>query len=432
MRSTFFSCCLLLFITCVHAQVGKYVTVTDKNHVSCKVFLDYRILQYSGTDVIIHWDGGSSGGYASGTGTLKIDSKVQNQGVLDTSAAHRYFHQVYTGTLVKGKKQGKGTLSIYAFAETMAPWFSYTGYFNHDEFDGPGSFVSNWGYNKDTELDLKITKLPLWRRDYFFYEYKGNFRNGLISNTNYGEGKTYYIKPVGDESVYKGGVSNGQPEGTGEAYNNNPISPVGYSPGNYTGGFSHGKFSGQGKLSKGLTMSEGIFSNNMLNGKGKVTFSDGNVSIIPVKLDCSIKSIEGEFINNQSTGLTVIYFQHCEVFRFEGFTENGELNGTGKIEYLNGDVFRGNLTKGKMEGRGVYMFNNGDVFDGEFVGDKAVSGKLTYKNGSWYEGQMTETESYQSGRKVMTIVRHGSGTMHDADGTTYAVTCVNNNCTRAN
>jgi hypothetical protein len=48
------------------------------------------------------------------------------------------------------------------------------------------------------------------------------------------------------------------------------------------------------------------------------------------------------------------------------------MEGMGKLELKNGDVYEGEFANGKMEGRGVYTFANGIVHEGEFANGEKV------------------------------------------------------------
>lgn len=410
---------LLLSMT-LPAQSGKYISVQDNKHLSCKVYIDYRVIEYAGTGFTTSWSGSSKMGYAEGEGQLAIDSK----------AGSKVFHISYNGNLIKGKKEGKGILLIYSSCEIdiCPPYFKYTGDFKNDEFSGFGEFTANWG---GSGAQLEVTKYSLWRKGYFFHKYKGYFKNGDIADSDDGEGTTYLLYAVADETKYSGGIKNGVPDGSGKAESTNSIHPVGHSNGFYEGGFSKGKLQGQGKLSSGTEIYEGNFSNNQLNGKGKITNTNPS-KIGPVVLGCFIKIIEGDFTNGKANGVTVMYLQNCAALKFEGFTTNGIPNGTAKIDYLNGDILRGNFQDGKMEGKGVINFSDGTKFDGEYINGEPVRGIITYKDGFWYEGEVRSIKSSKNGYEVNTLVRHGHGTFHESNGQAYDVNCVDDNCTRTN
>lgn len=425
MKKLLLTSAILLCINLAFAQSGKFITVQDNLKKTCKLYIDYSITEFAADAFTAKWSGPSKAGFAEGKGVLSVDSKSEK-------STNNEFHITYSGLLKQGKKSGEGTLMIYMWYESMAPYFSYTGSFLNDEMDGYGEMEADWGYSRTEKIFLNVTKHPLYRRNYFFKSYKGIFKAGKIADTESGEGKTDNLTMVADEVYYKGGIKNGMPDGEGDAIAtmNNAVVAAGASMGHYKGRFAKGNLFGQGKLAKGLTIEEGNFENNLLNGKGKRTY---NKFIVFTKLpgleDCAVKTIESDFVNGQSNGQAVIYFQDCDAIKFTGFTQNGNINGTGVIEFINGDIFRGNFRDNLKSGKAFIGFNNGDNFEGEFQNNKAVSGKISYKDGNWYEGGFGQVEEYKGGRNHYTIVKNGSGTMHEKDGRIYKVNCVNDNCT---
>lgn len=62
-------------------------------------------------------------------------------------------------------------------------------------------------------------------------------------------------------------------------------------------------------------------------------------------------------------------------------------NGYGKIIWKNGNVYEGQVQNGKRQGTGKLVWANGDVYEGQFQNDKMHGkGKLTLKDGKVYEG----------------------------------------------
>ncbi len=57
-----------------------------------------------------------------------------------------------------------------------------------------------------------------------------------------------------------------------------------------------------------------------------------------------------------------------------------------KIEYENGDVYKGETLNGMRNGKGKLTCADGKVYEGEWVNDEIRYGKLTYKNTGYYEG----------------------------------------------
>lgn len=91
------------------------------------------------------------------------------------------------------------------------------------------------------------------------------------------------------------------------------------------------------------------------------------------------------------------------------YNNSGSIkNGTGIYEYINGDIYKGQLMNGKCNGRGILLYKNGDVYDGEFIdGQRAGFGVHTYVSGAKYIGSFENN------------LKHGYGTMTYVSGNSY-------------
>ena len=59
----------------------------------------------------------------------------------------------------------------------------------------------------------------------------------------------------------------------------------------------------------------------------------------------------------------------------------------GKVKYKNGDFYKGNLYQKNKNGIGILKYNNGDIYEGYWINDKKEgNGIMKYKNGDKYEG----------------------------------------------
>lgn len=84
----------------------------------------------------------------------------------------------------------------------------------------------------------------------------------------------------------------------------------------------------------------------------------------------------------------------------DGGTYNGEVdpvsnepNGTGTMEYSNGDTYKGNWKNGKCHGEGTMTYANGDVYSGEWAnGEKNGFGVYTWSDGRVYEGNYKDNQ----------------------------------------
>lgn len=66
--------------------------------------------------------------------------------------------------------------------------------------------------------------------------------------------------------------------------------------------------------------------------------------------------------------------------------------------YANKDVYSGKWLKGKKHGAGTYVFNaTGMKYIGEWFENKFLSGKWTYPNGTYFEGQFQNNKPKGAG-----------------------------------
>lgn len=409
------------------SQTSKYFAASGAKCKSSKVFIDYRIQQYCGTEFTVDWSGNCKDGFADGNGTLTIILK---------KAGHS-FTMTYEGMLGKGKKEGKGVLKFYLYDLWVSPYYRYSGSFKNDEFDGYGEFSSDYPYpidpadfGKGISMESLDLGSPIWRSDLFFYEYKGNFIAGRIGDTDNAIGRTKKMNWIGKLTEYKGQVKNGKPNGRGTATDVSIIAlMMGQERRSATGNFVNGRLEGFAKEVGSMSEYEGEFANGLREGKGKLTFYEIDYSSRDGRSLSTV--IEATFKQGLADGFCTIYYQRSAAYKYTGPIKKGDLEGTGEIEFLDGSKLRGNFIKGKMEGEGAITFANGDKFTGIYANDKPVKGTLYYYNGSKYEGSMSirEEKNKITGKPVQVYIRQGKGTMTDKDGRTYAVNCENNTCT---
>ena len=75
--------------------------------------------------------------------------------------------------------------------------------------------------------------------------------------------------------------------------------------------------------------------------------------------------------------------------KYEGEWSNNQINGQGKLIYINGNTYEGNFKDGMKNGQGIFIWKNGDKYEGQWSMDK-MNGQGTYKftngniiNGIW-------------------------------------------------
>ena len=125
---------------------------------------------------------------------------------------------------------------------------------------------------------------------------------------------------------------------------------------------------------------EGELKNDLRDGKGKMTWKDGDV-------------YEGDWKNGKFDGFGKYYYNNGD--RYEGEFKNDSCEGRGIYYYQSGDRYEGDFKNWKSEGKGVYYYNSGDSsgdkYDGEFK-DDVSNGKGIYyfKSGDRYEGDFKD------------------------------------------
>ena len=217
----------------------------------------------------------------------------------------------------------------------------------------------------------------------------GAINSSKIENHTPEEGKI--IELNGEKCLYIGELDKNQkPIGFGVLYTNKGAK--------YEGNFSKGKLIGLGRhIDKNGVCYEGIFEDNKLIGKAKILKYDENGKII---------TYFGETKNFQKDGEGE---ETCDKYRYAGKFSEDLRQGYGCIQFFEtGDLYEGYFNQGEMEGKGTYIWKNQNYYKGDFVKGK-MHGKGKYK---WPEGYEYEGE-YKNGN------REGLGTYKWKDGRTF-------------
>ena len=154
--------------------------------------------------------------------------------------------------------------------------------------------------------------------------------------------------------------------------------------GSYVGYWENDKFHGKGQrvFRNGDSMS-GTFVNGALHGTGKTVKAS--------------RTHEGSYVNGEANGTGVetgFDSERKSNYTYKGNFEKGLFNGSGKIEYLNGDWYSGTFKAGKPWGRGSGRLKtpNG-VYEGATVGGVPCgNGVLTGADGILYSGKFKDGE----------------------------------------
>lgn len=70
---------------------------------------------------------------------------------------------------------------------------------------------------------------------------------------------------------------------------------------------------------------------------------------------------------------------------YVGYFSANEYEGKGEL--INKDyIYQGNFKNGQYHGEGIVFYKSKEVFEGTFDNGHMLKGKLSYPNGSYYEG----------------------------------------------
>ena len=151
--------------------------------------------------------------------------------------------------------------------------------------------------------------------------------------------------------------------------------------------WSNGLLNGYGRLFKDKKeYAVGNFKNNLLNGEnGYYYYNDGSV-------------FNGEFVNGVPNGSGRISFKDGSVF--EGSFVNGEKV-YGKFMWNDGKYYQGDIKKDLFDGFGVYDWGGNRRYEGEWKeGKMQGKGKIWYVDGTYYEGMFYDNQRNGFGKYV--------------------------------
>jgi len=228
--------------------------------------------------------------------------------------------------------------------------------------------------------------------------YEGELKDGKPN----GKGKMTYA----DGSVYEGEFQNGERHGKGKLTLGTKLNDT---DGVYEGEWKYGKMDGQGTKTlfhgkvgenvfytykgawkdgekhgigtetlvgkHGVSVFEGMWKENLLDGHGTATYSSGMV-------------YEGDYKRNLKHGQGKMTYSGASVYErgsgwrtyakgdeYEGNWKDNMKHGEGKMTYANGDVYEGEWKDGKAHGKGKMTYADGDVYEGEWRDGKPLRGK---------------------------------------------------------
>ena len=165
-------------------------------------------------------------------------------------------------------------------------------------------------------------------------------------------------------------------------------------------GTYEGKFTSSKKSGKGIftwddgAVYEGEWKNDKMCGQGVYTTPEG-INFSGTFKDNSFDDGKCTF-ENDTGGYSLTYksgviekasIEYSDGSKYVGECDAKELNGTGKLTFVSGDIYEGHFQNGCRNGQGVYTWASGDKYDGEWETDQMEgSGTYTYSNGSYASG----------------------------------------------
>jgi hypothetical protein len=92
---------------------------------------------------------------------------------------------------------------------------------------------------------------------------------------------------------------------------------------------------------------------------------------------------------------------------YDGDWIHGRWTGHGRVSNGDGDLYEGGFKNDRKHGTGVMRFATGQVYEGKYIRGEMIEGKMTYEDGSVYEGCWFDG------------MRHGRGKCTFIDGSQY-------------
>ncbi|MBR4630514.1 MAG: hypothetical protein IKO57_08750 [Treponema sp.] len=298
---------------------------------------------------------------------------------------------VYSGKFDKGKRNGDGT--------EYHDGLTVSGNFRNDRKDGL-FFISGGGILR--EVRFRDGKADL-----------DNVRVRYPSGVEWFGKVDSLMNPVGAGKVSydSGGTYDGEVEDNMRSGFGKFVSP-GVS---YEGNWDDDRCSGYGEASFGGGASySGSWKDNAFDGFGV--------------LDAGKVRYSGSWKDGKKSGFGTLFIGSL---RYDGEFAFDRLNGSGVMEYPNGDIYSGNWSDSRREGYGEYFWENGDAYFGGWEDDiQNGEGKILFSSGDAYEGGVTDGRldgfgiySFASGGRYegefKDNYRDGIGSYFFADGNSY-------------
>ena len=117
----------------------------------------------------------------------------------------------------------------------------------------------------------------------------------------------------------------------------------------------------------------------------------------------------GEHINNIPNGKGTATYSDGEVIAADGYFIEGFPEGEGQLTYSDGSIYEGELLSGTPHGQGKVIYPDGSIYEGELLsGTPHGQGKVIYPDGSTDQGEFAPMS-----------VLHGKGIRKKSDGSVY-------------
>ena len=221
----------------------------------------------------------------------------------------------YEGFFKNDKKDGKGT---YYFNDGN----KYYGDWVEDVRSGVGIFY----YQKGDKYEGEFLDGKKHGKGTYFYSNGDKYEGDFVNDERTGKGKMKYKK--GER--YEGDFLNGKKHGNGIYI---------FANGDrYEGEFKNNQIEGKGKFwyeSMG-DYYEGDFLNGKRHGKGVYKYQSGNI-------------YEGDFVEGRKEGYGIFYFkERNEIETYEGMWLNDMAEGKGSKTLIDGEVMTGIFSKNKL------------------------------------------------------------------------------------
>ncbi len=158
-----------------------------------------------------------------------------------------------------------------------------------------------------------------------------------------------------------------------------------YSDGSvYEGEIVNAMRNGKGKITyKNGDTYEGTFIEDKMNGTFTVHYANGDSYIGPI-------------VNNVRDGYGTISYKVKNGYDiYEGFFSGDKKNGKGIMTYADGNIYDGEFENDLKSGNGVLTYAEGDVFEGTFANDLRCEGTYKFVNRAVFVGKFEQNDSNQ-------------------------------------